>query len=339
MIKRLPESTQHLYAELLQKVAASPLVGLSGGTFVSKVVKGSRYWYYQASTAKGQVQRYIGRESDALLAQIQEARAAMAENQPILDERRRLVAMLIAGGAISEKGRPGKILQGMADAGLFVSGGVLVGSFAFATYANMLGVQLEDALRRTEDMDFSVDREMEVGIVRELKDDLVAAVPDIKTPRQINPWVVPFSMLTPDGFQVEFLTTRNAPDEKAPIEIERFGVHAQPLEYMDYLIDDPQPAVILFGAGVPVVVPNPARFALHKLAVSTRRPIGSQAKRKKDKAQAERLIAVLTEDNPGALMLAAEAAAQRPDHLAGLMRQGAADLPEVVRDHVMRFLG
>lgn len=205
----------------------------------------------------------------------------------------------------------------MADAGLFVSGGVLVGSFAFASYANMLGVHLDDALRRTEDMDFSADREMEVGIVRELKDNLVAAVPDIKTPRPINPWVVPFNMLTPDGFQVEFLTTKNAPDEKAPIEITQFGIHAQPLEYMDYLIG----------------------YALHKLAVSTRRPIGSQAKSRKDKAQAERLIAVLAEDNPGALMLAAEAAAQRADHLADQMRRGAAGLPDDVKDHVRRFLG
>jgi hypothetical protein len=338
MIPRLPESTQHLYAELLQKVAASPLAGLSGGTFVSKVIKGARYWYYQVITAKGQVQRYIGRESEELLNQIQDAKASIEENQPILDERRRLVAMLIAGGAVPEKGRSGKILQGMADAGLFVSGGVLVGSFAFACYANMLGVQLDDALRRTEDMDFSVDRELEVGVVRELKQDLLTAVPDIKTPKQINPWVVPFNMLTPDGFQVEFLTTKNSPHEKAPIEIPRFGVHAQPLNYMDYLIEDAQQAVILYGAGIPVVVPNPARYALHKLAVAMRRPIGSQAKIKKDKAQASRLVEVLAEDNPGALMLAAEASVARSDNLAEKMREGAGALPAEMRDQVMRLL-
>lgn len=326
MPNRLPQATQLLYSEILQKVAARPLAHLSGGSFVTKTLKGGKYWYHQTRTARGQVQRYLGRETDALLESIRAAKANAEGDQPILKERQRLVAMLLAGGANGEKGRPGKILQGMADAGLFVTGGVLVGSYAFSCYANMLGVRLDDALRRTEDMDFSVEREIEVGINRALKEDLIEADAGLTTPKQINPWIVPFNMLTPDGFQVEFLTTKNDPSEKAPVPIDRFGIHAQPLEFMDYLIEDTQAAVVLYGAGIPVVVPNPARYAIHKIAISTRRPVGHQLKIAKDLKQAASLIDVLADDNPGALMLAAEALSGRRDALVDNVRLGLSRL-------------
>jgi len=330
-MRLLPDNTFALYADLLQKVQDSRLAALHGGSYVSKLVHGSRYWYYQTRTLAGQVQRYLGKESAELLAQIEAARQSQAALGAIMAERKRLVAMLILGGATPEKGRAAKILEKMADAGVFSAGGVLIGSFGFACYGNMLGVSFDDTLRRTEDMDFGFERELQIGIQRDLKSDLAQTDESLATPRQINPWVMPNDMVTPDGFKIEFLTTKSGPHDKAPVPIERFNIHAQPLDFMDYLIEDAQDAVVLSGAGIPVAVPNPARFALHKLAISQRRPVGSQAKVKKDLAQAGKLIEVLATENPGALILAHDAILRRPDHFGKVVASGALRLSDAAK--------
>ncbi len=331
MLKRLPDNCVTLYADLMQKVLDSVIVTLSGGSFTSKMIGDTRYWYYQIRTLAGQTQKYLGKETPELLNLIEKAKLERASASAILHERRRLVSMLIAGGASAEKGRPAKILGKMSDAGLFASGGVLIGSFAFGCYGNILGVHMEQGLSRTEDMDFSVGREMDIGFIRNVKEDLLEAEPSLVTPPQINPRMVPFEMRAPDGFKIEFLTTRMGVHDKSPVLIERFGVHAQPLEYMDYLLDETQAAVILSGAGIPVDIPQPARFAVHKLAVSQLRESGNQPKIRKDINQACALIRVLIEDNPGALETAFEAVIKRDDNMGLFVKQGFALLPGEVK--------
>lgn len=50
-----------------------------------------------------------------------------------------------------------------------------------------------------------------------------------------------------------------------------------------------------------MVVPTPARFALHKLWLSGQRPAAQQTRAAKDRRQAEALIEVLAADRPGDL--------------------------------------
>ena len=80
------------------------------------------------------------------------------------------------------------------------------------------------------------------------------------------------------------------------------------MKYKDYLLDDIQPAVLLYKHGVLINVPAPARFAFHKLVVSQRRRAGNVEKIKRDLAQAEQLFEILVEGRPGDLILAYEAA-------------------------------
>lgn len=331
MINRLPDNCLSLYADLLQKTIDSQHALLSGGSFVSKNIKGAAYWYYQTKIGGETKQKYIGRESESLLMDIDQAKAQSASLKTILAERQRLVAMLGISGASLEKGRPVKILSSMVDAGLFSSGGVLVGSFAYSCYGNMLGVAMNSELSRTSDMDFSVTRKMEIGISRSILDEIKLVDPSFKSPHQFSPSMPPFDLVAPDGFKVEFLTTRESASDITPIMIERFMLYAQPLEFMDYLIQDTQRAVILSGAGVPVVVPSPGRFALHKLAISQLRPVEFQAKVSKDIAQASSIIEILLEDNPGELLLAVDALKQRDDFLARHIKKGIERLPEEVR--------
>jgi hypothetical protein len=60
-----------------------------------------------------------------------------------------------------------------------------------------------------------------------------------------------------------------------------------------------------------VRVPQPARYALHKLIVSQERGVSAADKKKKDLLQARLLIDLLKEDRPGDVALAWEHLASR----------------------------
>ncbi|MGZ8983207.1 MAG: GSU2403 family nucleotidyltransferase fold protein [Methylotenera sp.] len=79
-----------------------------------------------------------------------------------------------------------------------------------------------------------------------------------------------------------------------------------PLEFLDYLIKDPVEAAVLYGAGILVNVPDPAKYAMHKLAVSQLHPVSMPEKKRKDLMQAEALIEYLLDQNPGSLLLATD---------------------------------
>jgi len=73
------------------------------------------------------------------------------------------------------------------------------------------------------------------------------------------------------------------------------------LRYMDFLIRDPVRTILLHGAGVSVVVPDPSRFAVHKLIVAGRRldDAGGRAKKDKDLRQAGMLFEALQQIGEG----------------------------------------
>ena len=69
------------------------------------------------------------------------------------------------------------------------------------------------------------------------------------------------------------------------------------MRYLEFLIEDPVPAVALYGSGVPVTVPQPSRYAVHKLIVAQVRSEAS-TKRAKDLVQAKELIEALRATDP-----------------------------------------
>ncbi|BCH56753.1 hypothetical protein RvVAR031_pl00840 (plasmid) [Agrobacterium vitis] len=79
------------------------------------------------------------------------------------------------------------------------------------------------------------------------------------------------------------------------------GAAAEPLRFMDFLLRDPVRTILLHGAGVSVVVPDPCRYAVHKLIVAGRRQndAGGKAKKDKDLRQAGMLFEALQETGEG----------------------------------------
>jgi hypothetical protein len=117
-----------------------------------------------------------------------------------------------------------------------------------------------------------------------------------------------------------------------------FGTDAQQVRFLDFLIRDPERAVVLHASGVPVSVPSPERYALHKLIVAQRRRTG-EAKREKDILQAAALLAALLRKRPLELRDRWEEAAARGPGWKKLLVAGLALLAPRVRDGVLRAVG
>lgn len=318
--ERLPETTQTLYAELLEQVIhaeAEAVVGASLGTFVSKQVKGGTYWYFQRQEGDRKRQYYLGRESDALLAWMDKVRQARERSAADEAQRVRLTSMLAAGGAATESAAVGKVLLLLADSGVFRLGGVLVGTQAFRIYGNLLGARFEGQSLRTQDVDLAQDRAIGIALSQEtgpvdVERSLTGAglgffpVPALD-PRQ------PSTSFKIRGreLRVDFLTPLFGPETSKPVFLPSLGVAAHPLRLLDYLIEDPAEAVVVVGPGILVNVPHPARFAFHKLWISRRRPVSEQTKAAKDLRQAGDLLDLLLEDRPDDLPIAWEALQRR----------------------------
>jgi hypothetical protein len=300
--QRLPETVQTLYAELLEQAiqaeAEAALLNAPQGTFVSKTVKGGTYWYLQRTEGDRRRQHYLGRESPSLLAwmeQVREARSGSAADGAL---RANLVSMLTAGGAATESAPVVKVLSLLAESGVFRMGGVLVGTQAFVSFGNMLGVRFDKQSLRTQDVDVAQDRAIGIALSQE-----VGAV-DVQKSTSFK--------IRGRELRVDFLTP--------------FDPECDEAVFLDYLIENPSQAVIVGGAGVLVNVPDPSRFAFHKLWVSTRRTVSEQTKAAKDLRQAGDLLAVLLADRPADVDRAWEAVLGRPPVVKAI-RQAIRRLP------------
>ena len=87
---------------------------------------------------------------------------------------------------------------------------------------------------------------------------------------------------------LEFLAPARGRESEKPISIERLGINAQPLKFMDALSHNP---IQLFFDDVAVTLPHPADFALNKLLVAGRRTVLGKAE--KDRTQAVALLNAL----------------------------------------------
>lgn len=147
----LSASAQAAYAQLLDAAHGAELarsVADLPGTFARKQVKGRTYWYYQYLDVSGRKRQiYVGPESERVRALV-EARAGRGAKPALQALARSAVAL----GNAPMLQRHFKVVQRLADYGFFRAGGMLIGTHAFLTFGNMLGVRWRDA-QRTQDVD------------------------------------------------------------------------------------------------------------------------------------------------------------------------------------------
>lgn len=346
MRSEIPLSHQTIYAELLSQCAADAFkeAFAEEGTFVSKTIKDRRYWYFQLPAAKGGEQRYAGPETPELLEQIKRHKEERHGDR----QRRALVSALVRSAALSRMLQPlGTVIDALAKAGVFRLRAVLVGTTAYQTYSAMLGTRLPQALLQTNDVDVAQYSAISIATedstqpmleVLRTVDPRFRPVPHMHDGRRTTKYQVD------GGVSVDFLTPNEGPDTDEPTQLRALGTDAEPLRFLGFLIREPEPAVVLHEAGIYVLVPSPQRYAIHKLIIAQRRPIGSP-KSAKDLKQAEALLDVLADKRPQELRDAwREAIEPSPPTSPARgwrdqLSKGLSLISGAVRDKTLRTLG
>lgn len=297
-IFRADMQTMALYSELLEQLEifeGRRSVATLKGNFA---IKGG-YVYLQYYAPGGTLkQLYVGKEGPntaKLMEDFAGGRAAEAESKVTLT---RLGEQVRAGFSIRSSGPMMRVLRSLADAGVFRAGGVLVGTHAFETIGTMLGTRWSGSIF-TEDVDVAT-----VALP-----DLEADIP--KTIEALEMGFFPVPGLNPKHPTTRFavrglklrldILTPKMQESEDPVPIKRFGCAAKPLPYLGYLIESPVHAVMLDKVPILVNVPQPARFACHKLIVSQVREVSSHGKAAKDLHQAYMLMSFLQQERPADL--------------------------------------
>jgi hypothetical protein len=133
--------------------------------------------------------------------------------------------------------------------------------------------------------------------------------------------------------RLDFLTTTTRASGK-PVRIPNLNVALQPLKFMELSLEDVQPAALLGADGAVVVnVPEPARYAMHKLIVYGERTARFRTKANKDLLQAGALIEYLAAHRPDDLRDAWRNVSSRGPGWRKRLRSGRAAL-ERLKPHL-----
>ena len=134
----------------------------------------------------------------------------------------------------------------------------------------MLGTKLPISIQQTGDVDIAQFEYISIAVgdktppvldVLKEVDQTFRPVPHVHGEHNVT------SYQAKEGLGVDFLTPNEGPDTDAPQRLPALQTDAEPLRFLGYLIREPEPAVVLHGAGVYVAVPAPERYAVHKLIV------------------------------------------------------------------------
>lgn len=329
-IRRHSTTAQTAYHELASLLMDEAVSDIRGKPTARK--RGGRtYWYDRYRIGTETRERYLGEDSPALQERLAEHEALRKEGDSRRRKRARLVRLLRSERFLGLDGTTGSLVRAMARAGVFRLGGVLIGTQAFRIYEGELGLRLSfDQTAVTEDIDIASFERLSLA----LGDRVETELPEVF--RDLSFEAVPgldrgeaWRWRQSQGdLLVEFLTPSFSEDEGLR-QLAALGVSARALHYLNYLIAEPIQAAAVYREGVLVQVPRPERFALHKLIVADRRVRGSDhLKSRKDRMQADLLIAILSEDRPEDLAEAYEDALRRGPGWRKRIGNSLAHLPE-----------
>ncbi len=268
-----------------------------GGLFRKRKVKGREYWYYKPSDRKeSSADVYVGPVDDPEITKRVENFARIKDDY---QKRRKIVSTLVREARLFRPDqRVGDIVEAFWKAGLFRLRACLVGTIAFQTYGTVLGYRIAGVAMQTGDIDLAQFHSISVAV-----EDTIPPILDVL--KGVDRKFAPVAQLGDEqgaskfqgsgGIRVEFLTPNTGSDDHMGNSAKMpslGGAAAEPLRFLDFLIHEPVRTVMLHKGGIPVLVPDPARFAVHKMIVAARRKPGTQ-KDVKDLKQAEILAEAL----------------------------------------------
>lgn len=298
-MKKISLPIQTLFSDLEQTASEAEFLDNfdKSGSFKKKKRRDRYYWYFQTRIGDEVKDIYVGPVTDKNITdKVQNFNRLKSD----FNERREIVNALIRAGLPRTDASTGGIIEALAKAGFFRLRGVLIGTTAYQCYSGILGVVLDASSLRTQDADLA----QYLSIARLIDDE---SPPILDVLQSVDPSFESVSHLTDSrhetafvnsrNYRVEFLTpNRGSEDyEGIPVRMPALGnVSAIPLRFLDYLIYNPIRSVLLFEGGIPVTIPAPERYAIHKLIISDRRKQDNYSKIGKDLVQAASLIEAMS---------------------------------------------
>lgn len=305
MTRHIPLSLQTTYRDLLDRQSRRPTPRLEG-SIVPVETKSGRYWVARRRIGPRVVETRIGPDNAENRQEAKDLHRQNAILQEWLRDTGRLVAQLRAAGMSTPAPGTGKLINALVRVGLFRAGGVLAGTHAYGLYALELGLYHDSILAMTEDVDIAAVKS--VRIISQDGASLATSLEGIGLMPVAGPGEAhPVRWATSDGIVLDILTPKRRGGAMS-IRHEGLGIWAQALSYLDFSLENTIDAVILYREGLPVRIPAPERFAVHKLIVASIRRGTYRAKSEKDLAQAEWLISALATSRPFELAEALETA-------------------------------
>jgi len=275
-----------MYADLLQNVS---LADVDHGSVSVRKIKGRDYLYVTTKDGSKRHQKSLGLADDAAArAKAEEIRHAAARARHLRTTVSALKKAHVPGPSLPL----GRVLEVVANAGLFKQGVVLIGTAAYQTYPCLVGAYLPSSALMTNDADLLVSEFAAKDEPQDLEEILQRADPTFRA-HMSREDVLPKVFKAANNFQVDVLT-KFGRGRKSPLLVEALQCSAEALAFMEYLAEESVEAAALYGPGVLISVPPPMRYAIHKLLIAQERKAHSP-KRNKDLKQAMDLIDVFVE--------------------------------------------
>jgi hypothetical protein len=287
-LKLFDQNDQASFAQAVEIALSQSHVELrTPGTLVQEPRRGGRpFIYWHRYTPDGKLEKQyvgpLGGEGEA---------AARQQIQELLLLRETSKKLRKLGFAAVDNSTA-LTLAVLCNAGVFDRGAVLVGTHAYGVLLNSLGARIIP-YPLTEDVDIAARLELATIPSRNLLDILKeTGLPFVEVPslRRTEP---------PTSFKVRgqklkvdlLVPARGEPYRSVAVPV--LGAHAIGLPCLDYLLHEPVRSIAIGKDRLmPVALPRPGRYCVHKLAVSALRAPGS-SKADKDVLQAAVLAAVL----------------------------------------------
>jgi hypothetical protein len=299
LFRRHDTSSQVRFQDAVQRASAQARV-LAGtpGTLKQRTQSGKRYWVREHIRIDGaKTDEYLGPVAALAAGRVAEIRAEIELARALAAAS---AALRLTGFQRIER-KPAAVLAVFFNRGLHAAGLTLVGSHAYGVLLNELGV-IAPAYR-TMDLDMARSQPLAVALPSDESFGAVlnesglgfVPIPGMPSSRPSASFKLPGA----EGLLIDLLV----PGREAGkvVAVKELATHGQTIPLLEFLVESPLESVVLSpNQIVPVRVPAPERFVLHKLYASQMRR-AQPGKGKKDIEQAAVLAAALEEFFPGRL--------------------------------------
>src|SRR5438128_648528 len=164
-MRPIPLNMMTLYADLMQNVGG---LAVRPCSLATKSVKKRKYLYVTTKDGSARLERYLGPADDPdVIEQAEQIKEASKQAKSL----RNTVTLLKQARVPAPTLVQGRILEVLANAGLFKRGMTVVGTVAYQTYACVIGAYLAGGAYATNDIDLSVaefvaaDKEEDIGSI------------------------------------------------------------------------------------------------------------------------------------------------------------------------------